>query len=264
MPRTGRPPWAAGTSASMTGAKREIAPAAQVVAVGEAAGQDDGVHPVQVGVAVPERDGDAAGDPDRAPGVVVVQRAGEGHHPDPHALRLRRVHRDDVLDHGVGQQLLGGLAGGGEHLVGDLAVHGQDEALALPHVGELVEPQPRQGAGDGLPLRVENLGLEHDVDDDVSHARCSSRGRGARPAGGSGACGQPSLSARRSPSVTASMRLVEVGGGAHLPGRDDLHQRPAVLDDARPAAPRRAAARWRTARGTRPGAGRSPAAPASG
>ena len=31
------------------------------------------------------------------------------------------------------------------------------------------KPEPRERAGDGLALRVEDLGLEHDVDDDPSH-----------------------------------------------------------------------------------------------
>jgi hypothetical protein len=56
-------------------------------------------------------------------------------------------------------------------LVGDLTVDGEDEPLPLPDVGDPLETQPRQGTGDGLALRVEDLGLEHDVDDDASHGR---------------------------------------------------------------------------------------------
>ena len=77
MPSTGRPPCAA----SMTRLHHRREPgdraAAQVVAVGEAAGQDHGVDAVQVGVAVPERDRLGAGEPDGARRVAVVERARE-------------------------------------------------------------------------------------------------------------------------------------------------------------------------------------------
>src|SRR6266508_5276325 len=54
----------------------------QVVPVREAAGQDHRVDGVQVGVAVPQRHRLGTGDPYRPEGVGVVQRAGEGDHPD--------------------------------------------------------------------------------------------------------------------------------------------------------------------------------------
>jgi hypothetical protein len=43
-----------------------------------------------------------------------------------------------------------------------------------------VEPQTRQGAEDGLPLRVEDLGLGHDVDDDSGHEELLVGGAAAR------------------------------------------------------------------------------------
>ncbi|GAA1195277.1 hypothetical protein GCM10009675_07720 [Prauserella alba] len=43
--------------------------------------------------------------------------------------------------------------------------------LALANFGHPVEPEPRKGAGDGLPLRVEDLGFGHDVDDYSGHDR---------------------------------------------------------------------------------------------
>ena len=58
-------------------------PAAQVVAVGEPARQHDGVDPVQVRVAVPEGDGLRFRQSYGPLGVAVVQRAREGHDPDP-------------------------------------------------------------------------------------------------------------------------------------------------------------------------------------
>ena len=76
---------------------------------------------------------------------------------------------DDVFDDRVGEQGLRGLAGLGEVVVGDRAVDREDEALALPDVGEVLEAEPRECPPDGLPLGVEDLGLEHDVDDDASH-----------------------------------------------------------------------------------------------
>ncbi len=50
---------------------------AQVVAVAEAARQHEGVHALEVVRAVPQGDGLAAGDADRALGVAVIERAGE-------------------------------------------------------------------------------------------------------------------------------------------------------------------------------------------
>jgi len=46
--------------------------AAQVIAVGKPAGQDDGIHALQVGVTVPERDGLGSGVPDSPAGIVII------------------------------------------------------------------------------------------------------------------------------------------------------------------------------------------------
>ena len=67
---------------SMTGREAGDRAAAQVVAVGEAAGQDHRVDAVQVGVGVPERDRLGAGDADRAQRVAVVEAAREGDDAD--------------------------------------------------------------------------------------------------------------------------------------------------------------------------------------
>jgi hypothetical protein len=66
----------------MTGANRLIA-RAQVVTVGEPAGQHDGVHLVQVRVRVPQRHGLGTHEPDRSGGVPVVERPGERDDADP-------------------------------------------------------------------------------------------------------------------------------------------------------------------------------------
>ena len=65
--------------------------AAQVVAVGEAAGQDHGVRAAQVTLVVPERDGLAAGPADRAGRLGLIQRAREG--DDADARGHRAPHR---------------------------------------------------------------------------------------------------------------------------------------------------------------------------
>lgn len=44
------------------------------------------------------------------------------------------------------------------------------EALALPDRDNLREPEPMTGPGDGLALRVVDLGLEHDVDNYPGHS----------------------------------------------------------------------------------------------
>ena len=58
--------------------------AAEVVAVGEAAGQHDRVDGLQGAVAVPQGDRVAAGQPHGAGGVDVVERAREGDDADLH------------------------------------------------------------------------------------------------------------------------------------------------------------------------------------
>ena len=75
----------------------------------------------------------------------------------------------EVLDHRVGEQRLGHLGDLGEQVVGDLAVDLELEPLALADVGHPCEAQAGQGAEHRLALRVEDLWLGHDVDDDSGH-----------------------------------------------------------------------------------------------
>ena len=111
MPSTGRPPLARVDHRLHHRREAGDGAAAQVVAVGEAAGQDHRVDAVQVVVAVPERDRLAAGEADRARGVAVVERAREGDDADPHAAHGRSSTRHgEVLDHRVGEQRLGGIS----------------------------------------------------------------------------------------------------------------------------------------------------------
>ena len=150
--------------------------AAQVVAVGEPAGQDDRVDAPEVGVAVPEGDRLGADGAHGTGGVAVVERAGEGDDPDLHwsgSLRVcaRTLTTSSIT--GFDSSFSAASRGGGEVLVGHLAVDGEDEALALPHVGELLEAEPGKGPADGLTLGVEDLWLQHDVNDDVAHSGVS-------------------------------------------------------------------------------------------
>src|SRR5205814_1265638 len=103
--------------------------AAQVVAVGEAAGQDHRVDPVQVDVLV---------------GALDVQR--------------------EVFDHRVGQQLVGDLAGPLQ--IGDAGELDLD-ALADAYRRDVVDTEPGQRVRDRLTLRVEDLRFEHDVHHDA-------------------------------------------------------------------------------------------------
>ena len=64
------------------GSGRRDRTAAQVVAVGEAAGDDDRVDAVQVGVLVPQGHGLRTGGLNRAGGIAVVEGAGEGDDSD--------------------------------------------------------------------------------------------------------------------------------------------------------------------------------------
>ena len=84
MPSTGMP--AAGRVDDLGHHRREAGDraAAQVVAVGEPAGQHDRVDALEVVVAVPEGDGLGPAEAHGATGVDVVERTGEGDDPDLH------------------------------------------------------------------------------------------------------------------------------------------------------------------------------------
>ena len=70
------------------------------------------------------------------------------------------------------------LPGAFENLRRHLTLDLELEPLALPGGAELAEAQPGQRTGHGLPLRIEDLGLRHDVDDDASHPGVSKARRG--------------------------------------------------------------------------------------
>ena len=161
-------------------------PAAQVVAVGEAARQHDRVDLAQVVVAVPERDGVVAADPDGALGVDVVEGAGEGDDPDPHASSSTRTVKFSIT--GLESSVSAICRDRVEHLVGDLALDLELEPLALAYVAHAGEAEPRQRPVDRLALRVEDLGLGHDVDDDTGHG-CTPCGRSC----GGGSCGREAV-----------------------------------------------------------------------
>src|SRR5919112_491539 len=76
---------------------------------------------------------------------------------------------NDVFDHRVGQEGLCGIACLGQDVLGHLAVDRQFETLALADRAEAGEAQPGESADDRLPLRVQNLGFGHDVNNDPGH-----------------------------------------------------------------------------------------------
>src|SRR5581483_2256827 len=79
-----------------------------------------------------------------------------------------------VLDHRIGEQRVGEL---GDRGVIDTVVHLQFEVLALADVSDAVHAEPAQRSDDRLPLRVEDLWLEDDVDDDAGHGNSSVAGQ---------------------------------------------------------------------------------------
>ena len=76
---------------------------------------------------------------------------------------------DDILDHGVGEHVVGEGLDLGEQCVIHRSVDGQLEALADANTGELALAETGEGAGDGLALRVEKFSLGHDLNDDCGH-----------------------------------------------------------------------------------------------
>jgi hypothetical protein len=165
---------------------------AQVVAVGETAGEDDRVDVLQVVVGVPERDRLAAGQSHGPRRIDVVQRSREGDDPDAHGSSVLGQVQFDVLDDGVGQQGLGDLRQLG--LVGR-ALDVEDEVLALPHAAHAAVAEPAERAEDRLPLGVADLRLEDDVDDHPRHAPEAT----GRPVAPTAPCRDPAFSAHQPP-----------------------------------------------------------------
>ena len=134
-----------------------------------------------------------AAEADRALGVDVVEGAREGDDPDPHASCL---HRGTVkfsitgLDSSVSAIWRTSASTSSVTSPSKLEL----EPLALADVGDPGEAEAGQRALHRLALRVEDLGLGHDVDDDSGHGRLLVRaGVGLRV----WASGAASLGARR-------------------------------------------------------------------
>lgn len=149
-------------------------PESGAVTDGTAAGLAAGVHAL-LGVPGPDRRAAARSRATEFPWSATVggllaahtraQPAGSGR-PD-----------DEVLDHRVGQQPLGDL---GDPGFVQRPVDLQLEMLALPDAPHPVVPHPTQRAEDRLALRVEDLRLEHDVDDHSWHSISPDSGAGTR------------------------------------------------------------------------------------
>src|SRR5688572_15158860 len=105
----------------------------------------------------------------RAPGASAATATASPIRGSSVISGLDDLNVDDVLDHRVGQQGLGGFPGLGQDVFGHLAVDGQFETLALADSAKAGETQTGECSHDGLPLRVQNLGLGHDVDNDPGH-----------------------------------------------------------------------------------------------
>ena len=150
---------------------------------------------------MPEGHGVGAGQADGAGGVAVVQGAGEGDDADLRTGELRvRGDGDSLADQGefshhqasttstlttssmtgLDSRVSAAVAGLGQDLLGHLAVDREFEPLALADSAERGEAQPGQCTDDGLALRVENLGLGHDVDNDPGHPATPVRERWVR------------------------------------------------------------------------------------
>src|ERR1700728_1833837 len=108
-----------------------------------------------------------------------------GRRPRRRTAGSGRVNRE-LFDDRVGQQLVGQLGHPGQGgLVGGLAQLDL-EPLALADADDLAESEPVARAGDGLTLRVMDLGFQHHLDDDSGHGwqrtpatgRVRSEGRG--------------------------------------------------------------------------------------
>src|SRR5919197_3044641 len=73
------------------------------------------------------------------------------------------------LDNRIGEQRFRDLVHPFESVLVGRPVELDLETLSLPYARDPGEPQLGQLPGDGLALRIEDLRLEHDVDDDTRH-----------------------------------------------------------------------------------------------
>src|SRR5690606_1220605 len=105
------------------------------------------------------------------------------------------------------------------------------EPLALADRRELGEAEARQRPDDGLALRVQDLGLGHDLDDDASHGGSLARVFGRAGAPGS----RPTSRASRTPGATG--RAGADGGIPRPVYRARAPFSSAVRTVARPASP---------------------------
>ena len=87
---------------------------------------------------------------------------------------LSRVQRE-LLDHRVREQVRGELGDRLERRLIGRAADFDLEPLALPHAEHAGVAEAMRGFRDGVPLRIVNFGLEHDVNNDTGHV--SSQGR---------------------------------------------------------------------------------------
>ena len=138
MPSTGMPRPAAAIDLAHHGGELGDRTAAQVVAVGEAAGHDDGVDALEVGVGVPEADGLGAGQAHRTGGVDVVERAGEGDDPDA-LMRVAALAQRHDCSRVTDQSSITVLASSdsaisASFVVDDGVVDLEFESLALPDI----------------------------------------------------------------------------------------------------------------------------------
>ena len=69
-----------------------------------------------------------------------------------------------IFDHGIGEELLAGFFRHGARAFGRESVKSQFHKLADAHVRNALEAERRERMLNGLALRIENAGLEGDVD----------------------------------------------------------------------------------------------------
>ena len=140
---------------------------AEVVAVGEPAGQDDGRDTVEVGLLVPELDGLRAGEPQAMDRVGVAVRAREDNDADPDGHAGTPAGRAqaldlELLDQRVAEQLVGESLdhGPGARLVSRL--DRQLDASPDPHVAHRAHVEVRQALLHRAALRIEDaVAREH-------------------------------------------------------------------------------------------------------
>ena len=172
IPSTSPPSSANAATERITGVNRAITPGPQVVAVGEAARQDDRRDAIERRLLVPQRHGLGAGPLQRVERVAVAVAPREDDDADPHAHAGTPVADDAAPIDSIAYASMSGLASSSPASRSTTAsaaassggVDRQLDASPDADRADALDPEVAEAALDRATLGVEDAGLGRDVD----------------------------------------------------------------------------------------------------